>query len=77
MLTLKFRRFKDKEVSNVDGQLLSVLEMIENVEWEHANMEVLKALKSGTSALNKLHEEMSVDDVANLLDDTNEAIEVC
>jgi hypothetical protein len=33
-------------------------------------------LKSGTKALNQLHDEMSVDDVETLLSETNEAIEV-
>ncbi len=76
LLLLKLKRFKEKEVADIDNQLMSVLQMIDTVEWESANMEVLKALKTGTTALNKLHEEMSVDDVAALLDETNEAIEV-
>lgn len=76
LLVLKLKRFKEKELSTIDGQLISVLEMIENVEWAAANLEVMKALKVGNTALNKIHEEMSVDDVANLLEETNEAIEV-
>lgn len=36
----------------------------------------MNALKEGTVALNKLHEELSVDDVEKLLDETMEAIEV-
>lgn len=52
------------------------MEMIDNVEWEYANVEVLKALKAGNAALNALHQEMSVDDVQTLLEETNEAIQV-
>jgi charged multivesicular body protein 6 len=76
LLLLKLRKYKEKELDNVDNQLLSVFKMIEDIEWEAANMEVLKALKVGTEALNKFHEEMSVEDVEALLDETNEAIEV-
>lgn len=76
LLVLKLRKHKEKEVVNIDGQLMSILEMIDNVEWEYANMEVLKALKVGNAALNSLHQEMSIDDVENLLAETNEAIEV-
>ncbi|KAJ1433607.1 Snf7-domain-containing protein [Ochromonadaceae sp. CCMP2298] len=76
LLVLKLRRFKDEEATKIEGELLSVYEMIENVEWEHANMDVLKALKAGNVSLNKLHQEMSADDVAELLEETNEAIEV-
>lgn len=75
LLVLKLKRHKEKEVNNIDGQLMSVLEMIDNIEWESANLEVLRALQVGNTALNKLHEEMSVEDVENLLAETNEAIE--
>ena len=76
LLVLKIRKFKDQQLVQLDNQLLSIMEMIDNVEWEYANMEVLKALKSGNAALNKLHSEMSLDDIAQLLDETQEAIEV-
>jgi charged multivesicular body protein 6 len=67
---------KEKEASEIDSKLLSVMEMIDNIEWEHANLQVMNALKEGNQALNKLHSEMSYDDVVQLLDETNEAIEV-
>jgi DNA-binding transcriptional MerR regulator len=76
LLVLKLKRFKENEVTKVEGELMSVLEMIETVEWEHTNMEVLKALKAGNNTLKKLHDEMSLDDVAELLEETNDAIEV-
>eukprot|EP00604_Paraphysomonas_vestita_P000889 CAMPEP_0174820034 /NCGR_PEP_ID=MMETSP1107-20130205/3602_1 /TAXON_ID=36770 /ORGANISM="Paraphysomonas vestita, Strain GFlagA" /LENGTH=146 /DNA_ID=CAMNT_0016034593 /DNA_START=132 /DNA_END=569 /DNA_ORIENTATION=+ len=50
--------------------------MIEDIEWESHNIEVLNALKAGTSALNKLHEEMSLEDVERLMEETNEAIQI-
>lgn len=37
---------------------------------------MLHALKAGTAALNKLHEEMSLEDVEKLMEETNEAIQV-
>jgi DNA-binding FrmR family transcriptional regulator len=75
LLVLKLKKHKEKEVVNIDGQLISVMEMIDTIEWEAANMEVMRALQAGNAALNKLHEEMSVEDVENLLAETNEAIE--
>ncbi len=76
LLVLKLRKYKENELNQLDAKLLSVMEMIEQVEWESANMEVLKALKAGNDVLNKYHEEMSVEDVEALLEETNEAIEV-
>jgi charged multivesicular body protein 6 len=70
------KRMKEKEVENIDHQLISVMDMVNNIEWEATNLQVMKALKEGNSALNKLHNEMSYEDVVNLLDETNEAIEV-
>lgn len=76
LLVLKLRRHRDAEATKVDGQLITVLDMINTVEWESQNMDVLRALQEGTKALNKMHEELSIEDVANLLDETREAIEV-
>lgn len=76
LLLLKLKRFKEQEVTKIDGELLSVMGMIDNVEWAAINVQAMKALKSGNDALNKLHEAMSADDVAALLEETNEAIEV-
>ena len=74
LLVLKLKKYREKEVDNVDSQLLSVLRMIEDIEWEAANMEVMKALRVGTDQLNKMHQEMSAEDVAALLEETNDAI---
>jgi uncharacterized NAD-dependent epimerase/dehydratase family protein len=77
LLLLKLKKMKENEVDNIDKQLITVMEMIDNIEWESINIQALKALKDGNNALNKLHSEMSYEDVVNLLDETNEAIEVC
>lgn len=76
LLVLKLRRHRDTEATKVDGQLITVLDMINTVEWESQNIKVMKALQEGTRTLNKLHEELSVEDVEKILDETNEAIEV-
>ena len=76
LLVLKIRKYKDNQLQQLDNQLLSVTEMIETVEWEHVNMEVLNALKAGNQTLNQLHSEMTIEDVAQLLEETQEGIEV-
>ena len=76
LLVLKLKRYREKAASECDGQLMTVLEMINNVEWESSNMDVLRALGAGTALLNKMHEEMPVEAVEDLLDETNAAIEV-
>lgn len=76
LLLLKTRRYKENQANSIDSQLITILETIDTVEWEYANMEVLKALKAGNEALKKLHEEMPLEEVAALMDETKESIEV-
>ena len=56
--------------------MLNICPQIEEIEWESHNIEALRALKAGTDALKKLHEEMSVEDVERLMEETREAREV-
>ena len=47
LLVLKLKKYKENELNEIDSQLISVFKMIEDIEWESANMKVLKALKVG------------------------------
>ncbi|RYH19431.1 hypothetical protein EON65_26120 [archaeon] len=40
LLLLKLKRMKEKEVDKADGELLTILETIDRVEWESINLEV-------------------------------------
>jgi len=73
---LKLRSFKTKEADQVEAKLFTVLNMIETVEWESQNIEVLKALKEGTEALNKMHTEMPLETVEAILEESREALEL-
>ena len=55
---------------------LIMFSKIDDVEWASQSVEVLKALRSGTDALNQLHEQMPIDMVEALMEETAEAIEV-
>lgn len=73
---LKLRKFKIKEAERVESQLLTVFQMVEQIQSKENEMEVMTAMKSGKNALNKMHEEMSIDDVLQLMDEVQEANEV-
>jgi hypothetical protein len=66
LLVLKLKKYKEKEIENIDGQLLNILKMIEDVEWASINVEVMKSLESGTKTLNRIHDEMSVEGTPGL-----------
>lgn len=75
LFVLKMRKFKLKGAENVEAQLARVLTMIETIDWQEQSTVVLKALESGTQALNKMHEEMPLDLVESILEDNEEAVE--
>lgn len=76
MLLIKLKKHKENAAEKIDGQLLTILQQIEDVEWASVSVQVFSAMRAGTDALNKIHDEMSVDDVKCLLDETKEAIEI-
>ena len=75
LLTLKFRRFRQDKANQVDGQLLRLEDMVSAIRWEERQSEVISALREGTDALKRLHEDMG--DVAALMDETQDQLEIC
>lgn len=73
---LKLRKYKTKEADNVESQLFNLMNMINTVEFEVQNVEVLQAMQKGTEALNKMHENISLETVERILDESREAIEL-
>mmetsp|Transcript_56132 Transcript_56132/g.168028 ORF Transcript_56132/g.168028 Transcript_56132/m.168028 type:complete len:221 (-) Transcript_56132:186-848(-) len=73
---LKVRRHKIKEVDNVNNQLLTVTEMVDTIASKENEKEVLGAMRTGKDALKALHDEMSIDDVLNLMDEVQEESQI-
>lgn len=76
LLVLKLKKYKEKEVEKLDGKLVNIYTMIQDVEWASINLSVLSAIESGTRELQRMHDERSLDDVEALMEETNQAIEV-
>lgn len=70
------KKMKEKQIEDVNGQLLTIFNMIDKIEWESINVKAMTALKDGTAALNALHSEMSPEDVELLMQESEEAREV-
>ena len=73
---MKLRKHKVAEATNVENQLLTILEMVDKIVGKQNENELVKAMKEGKEALEKLHKEMSVDDVLQLMDEIEEQSEV-
>ncbi|GMH52799.1 hypothetical protein TL16_g01309 [Triparma laevis f. inornata] len=72
VLLMKVRKKKIKEAENVEAQLLNVYEMVSTIQWTSEQSKIMSALKTGKDALKQIHDEMSVDDVLNLMEEVEE-----
>jgi charged multivesicular body protein 6 len=75
MTVLRLRQFKTTEADKVDKQLSNVNTMISNIEEAVQNTAVFNALKEGTQALNRLHSELTFEQMEAIMSDSAEAIE--
>ena len=73
---LKLRKIKLREAENVEGQLLTVMQMVQTIDSKQNEAQVLAAMAKGKNTLQKMHEETSVDDVLDLMDAITEQNEV-
>ena len=73
---LKTKRHKTKEADNVNAQLLTVLQMVNTIASKQNENELVTALRTGKNALAALHQEMSVDDVIQLMEEVEDQNEV-
>jgi charged multivesicular body protein 6 len=69
---LKLRHFKLNEVDQVEKQLLNVLQLVETIHSTQNEHEVLRAMKTGKDALERMHQEITVDQVLELMEDIKE-----
>jgi charged multivesicular body protein 6 len=73
---LRLRKYKQNEVTAVESQLLNVLQMVQTIDSKQNETQVLDALRVGKETLQKMHEEVTIDDVVRLMDDIAEENEV-
>lgn len=73
LMVLKIKKMKEVQLDKTDAQLINLLQMVESVEFESQQLQVFEGLKAGNSMLKMIHEEMSVEDVQQLMEETAEA----
>jgi charged multivesicular body protein 6 len=73
---LRLRRYKQREVETVEGQFLNVMQMVGVIDSKQNEAQVLDALKQGKDTLQKMHEQITVDDVLELMDQVQEQNEM-
>ena len=73
---LRLKKYKQSQVETVQTQLLNVHQLIGTIDSQQRNTQIVQSLKAGKEALAKLHQETTVEDVLNLMDEIAEQHEV-
>ncbi|KAL4717988.1 hypothetical protein ACJJTC_013028 [Scirpophaga incertulas] len=74
-LLLKKKRYQEQLLQNTDVQLEKLEQLTHDLEFAQIELQVLDGLKIGNSALKKVHDILSIDDIEKILDETKEGIE--
>ena len=73
---LKLAKITEKHLEQAEGALMRTQELIDSAEFAQQMQEAVGALATGNELLKKLNEEMSVEDVEDILAESDEAIAV-
>lgn len=75
LLALKKKKYQEQLLDQTDAQLLQLEQLTLQVENALMEQEFLKGLEQGNAVLKVIHNEMKIEDVEKLMQDTREAIE--
>lgn len=74
-LLLKKKIYQEKLLQNTDVQLEKLEQLTHDIEFAQIEIQVLDGLKTGNTALKKVHEILNIDDIERILDETKEGID--
>lgn len=75
MLLLRKKKFQEQILSKTDGQLDNLERMTHDLEFAQVETKVIDGLKLGNTALKKLQEVLSIDEIEKVMDETREGVE--
>ncbi|XP_015523895.1 charged multivesicular body protein 6 [Neodiprion virginianus] len=75
LLLLRKKKFQEQLLSKTDGQLENLEHMMHDLEFAQIELKVIDGLKVGNTALKKLHDILSIEDIEKVMDETREGIE--
>ena len=74
-MLLRKKRYLESLLEKTDQQLDNLQQMVDNIEFAQVEMKVIEGLKTGNKCLEEMHKMMSLEDVEQIMADTQEAIE--
>ena len=74
-LVLRKKKYQEKLLDNARNQLTNIEELSGNIEFAQMQQQVMKAMEQGTNVLKEINAQMSLEEIEQIMDDTQEAIE--
>jgi charged multivesicular body protein 6 len=75
LLCLKKRKFQEGLFHKTEQQLLNLESLTQTIEFSLIERQIFEGLRVGNEILKTIHNEMSLDNVQKLMDETQEAVE--
>lgn len=72
---MKKKRYLESLIEKTDQQLDNLQQMVDNIEFTQIEIKVVEGLKTGNECLEQMHKIMSLEDVEQIMADTQDAIE--
>lgn len=74
-LLLRKKRYQEQLLQNTDAQLEHLDRMVHDIEFAQIEMQVLQGLKNGNTALKKMNDLFSIEEIEQIMDETQEGVE--
>lgn len=74
LLALRKRNYQNGLLQKTGDQLFNLEQLVQSIEFAQVEAQVFAGLKSGNQILKELQDEIKIEDVEKLMDDTAEAI---
>ncbi|GLV42824.1 Vacuolar protein sorting 20 [Carabus blaptoides fortunei] len=74
-LLLRKKRYQEQLLQNTDAQLEHLDRMVHDIEFAQIEMQVLQGLKTGNTALKKMNDLFSIEEIERIMDETQEGVE--
>lgn len=74
-MLLRKKKYQEKLLTNTDSQLENLEKLASDIEFAQVETQVLDGLKNGNTALKKVQELLSIDEIERIMDETREGVE--
>lgn len=74
LLALKKRNYQTGLLQKTEDQLFSLEQLVQSIEFAQVEAQVFAGLRTGNQILKEIQNEIKIEDVEKLMDDTAEAI---